>query len=147
MKKKNSPPRRRIMKIWEEGTEATDWGVREGFSQEGSEATTEEWENTLIRSQRRWAFGGGGETRCVSLEKKKNLFSRGVKSKPLPSCMSKAFSQYQCPLLILFNIESILEIIHVVLGEDSWLLCKGGCQTTCGPPCGTGLAATTTRMA
>lgn len=67
----------------------------------------------------------GRETRCVSLEKKKNLFSRGVKSKPLPSCMSKAFSQYQCPLLTLFNIESILEIIHVVLGQDSWLLCKG----------------------
>lgn len=41
------------MKIWEEGTEATDWGVGKDSLRRGLKPQLKNENNTLIRSQRR----------------------------------------------------------------------------------------------
>lgn len=125
MKKKNSPLRSRIMKIWEEGMEATDWGLGQDSLRRGLKPRLKNENNTFARRQRRWAFSGEKPDVWALKRKRTWRFHMEWNQNHLPSCMSKAFSQYQCPLLILFNIESILEVIRVVLGQGSWLLCKG----------------------
>ena len=67
---------------------------------------------------------------CEAFKKKRTgYFHVAWNQNHLPTCVSNAFSQYQCPLLILFNVESILEIICVILGQDSGLLCEGDLST------------------
>lgn len=126
MKKKNMPLKNWIMRGWGERMEALGWAVGEDSLRRWSEAEVEKWEERHSQEDRDSELLGGEKPYIWSLKKKKRTCCFHVEwnQNHLPRWRSKAFSQYQCPFLILFNIECILEII-LAIGLDSWLLCKG----------------------
>lgn len=124
MKKKNMPLKTWIMRGWGERMEAMGWAVGEDSLRRWPEAEVEKWEEGIHKKTGTMSFLGEINHIYEALKKGTFCFHVEWNQNHLPRWRSKAFSQYQCPFLILFNIECILEII-LAIGLDSWLLYKG----------------------